>query len=219
MVHFSSSSLFLISDLGQTKAHSHQIIQCRWSLSRLSLHCWCQAIKKNISQLTLQWTEIFILNQILCFFLPLCQNGHYLFFFSQMKACTIRKTNIRSEFSAQWSFKRKTTVFCRRLRWQLALRGDPQITWQSFSKENLYPAACKDMQALSVPCSGEVNLLWALLTMAVCLTCTHLFPKCCRASGWLVFEVQYTFSLKCYALSLSAPPCLGNICLKVNLRP
>lgn len=45
--------------------------------------------------------EMFILDQILClFFSNLCQNGHYLFSLSQMKACTIRKTNISSEFCA-----------------------------------------------------------------------------------------------------------------------
>lgn len=73
--------------------------------------------------------EIIVLDQILCSFLTLCQYGHYLFSLSQMKACSVRKTNTRFEFSALINQKENNCLFAADLDGNLHWRVDTQIAW------------------------------------------------------------------------------------------
>lgn len=132
-----------------------------------------------------------------------------------MKACAIRKTNLRSEFTSALVIQKINNCL---LAIDLADNWHcwviPRLPGRVFQKKAiiLQPAKtckhCQDECWLCVP-----------LTVAACLSAQISSPKAARTSGWLAFEVRCTFSLKGYALSLPAAACFGNICLKVNLRP
>lgn len=66
-----------------------------------------------------------------------------------MEACTIRKTNIRSEFSELVIRKKNNCLFASDLHDNLHWWVIPRLPGRVFSGEIHYPAASKDMQALS----------------------------------------------------------------------
>lgn len=136
-----------------------------------------------------------------------------------MKACTIRKTNISSEFCALVIQKKNYCLLAADLDHNL-LWLSPDCLAQIFKRKPLPCSQQRYAGTVRVGAgSGEVNLLWVPLTMAACLICTDLFSKCCLNLRLVSVGGLVHFQLEVYALSLSAAACFGNICPKINLRP
>lgn len=96
-----------------------------------------------------------------------------------MKACTIRKTNIRSEFNALVIQKKNYCLLAADLDHNLHCWVIPRWLGRVF-QEKAFSSQQRHAGIVRVGAgSGEVNSLWVPLTMAACLICTDLFSKCC----------------------------------------
>lgn len=195
------------------------MIKCTWS--RLNLHCRNMAIK-NVSGLTLHWVAIFMLDQILS--LSFCQNEHHLSSISQVKASITMKNNISLELHAVVIQNKCNCLLAAEMGHSLYCWVIPRLLRLVAVFFRGRPLPCSQQGPAGTVLAGRVaagpgEQPWGSSHCGSWLSAEASFPNAASTSIWLVCEVRCTFSLKCYAWSLSAAACFGNICLKVDLRP
>jgi len=128
----------------------------------------------------------------------------------------------------QWSFKRNATICLAQTSIMVCTAGcDPQMSqagsgvFQRKAFTLRLARTCRCCARWEGGCwpGGSTPSLGSLSLRQPEFSAQVFSPNAAGTSAWLVGEVQCTFSLKCYASSLSAAACFGNICLKADLRP